>query len=59
MPDRVLPLAEVERVTNRKKSWLYARMARGEFPKRLDSGWLESEVQAWLRQQAAKREAAQ
>ncbi len=52
-PDRLLPLAEVERLSGLRSSALYLRVARGEFPAPLRvsarcSRWRESEVLAWI-----------
>ena len=51
--DRLLSLAEVERLTGLRSSALYLRCARGEFPQPLRissrcSRWRESEVTAWV-----------
>jgi prophage regulatory protein len=56
--ERLLPRAEVERMTGFKRSAIYARIAAGTFPAPLrEPGtgtvrWLESEVVAWI--EAAK-----
>lgn len=55
--DRLLPLAEVERMTSAKKSWIYYRIGQGLFPRpiRLCAGrrvaWSEQAVQAWIKAQ--------
>ena len=55
--DRLLPLAEVERMTSAKKSWIYYRIGQGLFPRpiRLCAGrrvaWSERAVQAWIQAQ--------
>lgn len=57
--DRLLPLAEVERMTSAKKSWIYYRIGLGQFPRpiRLCAGrrvaWSERAVQAWIAAQTA------
>lgn len=57
--DRLLPLAEVERMTSAKKSWIYYRIGQGEFPRpiRLCSGrrvaWSERAIHAWIKAQSA------
>lgn len=54
MSERLLPRAEVERMTGFRKTAIYARIAAGTFPaphKCPDTGtvrWLESEVSAWI-----------
>ena len=51
---RFLVLAEVERITRRKKSVIYAGMADGTFPRcvKLPGGrsvaWLSTDVDAWM-----------
>lgn len=57
--DRLLPLAEVERMTSAKKSWIYYRIGQGLFPRpiRLCAGrrvaWSERAIQAWIKAQSA------
>ena len=57
--DRLLPLAEVERMTSAKKSWIYYRIGQGLFPRpiRLCAGrrvaWSERAIQAWIEAQSA------
>jgi len=51
----ILRLPEVRRSTGLSRSTIYLRIAEGKFPKpvRLGGravGWLEAEVQDWLRQ---------
>lgn len=51
--DRLLSLAEVERLTGLRSSALYLRVQRNEFPAPLRissrcSRWRESEVIAWI-----------
>lgn len=53
MPDRILKLPEVKERTGCKDSFIYAKAACGQFPKPIklssrSSGWLESEVDAWI-----------
>ncbi|MDY7762557.1 AlpA family phage regulatory protein [Burkholderia pseudomallei] len=57
---RILPRPEVERVTGISRSLIYELARAGSFPKpvRLTSnrvGWLEHEVQEWIRAKAALR----
>lgn len=52
-PSRLLRLQDVERLTSLKRSAVYNRIARGEFPQPLAissrcSVWRESEVLAWM-----------
>jgi len=61
--DRLLPMAEVERMTSARKSWIYDRINRGQFPRpiRLCAGrrvaWSEKAIQAWIQAQAAAAQA--
>jgi prophage regulatory protein len=59
---RVLKLAEVEAVSGLKRSVLYEKIAEGTFPAPIAltptaRGWLESEIDAWLDQRIAARDA--
>ena len=54
-PLRFLDLVEVEKLTNRKKSTIYAEMAAGTFPKQIKVsaggrrvGWVYAEVMEWM-----------
>lgn len=51
-PRRLLPLAEVENRVGLRKTAIYDRIARGEFPRPVMLGttarWVESEVEAWI-----------
>ncbi len=58
--DFILRLPEVERMCGLKKSVIYARIGEGTFPKSLSLGahhvgWLQSEIQQWIRNLAAAR----
>jgi prophage regulatory protein len=58
--DKILRKPEVVAKTGMPNSTLYAAIARGEFPAPLKlgvraSGWLESEVEAWLESRVALR----
>lgn len=61
--DRLLPMAEVERMTSAKKSWIYDRIGRGQFPRpiRLCAGrrvaWSEKAIQEWIKAQTAAAQA--
>lgn len=61
--DRILRRHEVEARIGLTTSPLYARIKSGEFPKPVPRGnskavgWLESEVNAWIAAQIAKRAA--
>lgn len=52
--DRRIRLPEVRRQTGLGTSCIYARMKAGHFPKQRKDGrmsyWLESEIQAWIKQ---------
>ena len=57
-PTRVLRLPQVQARTGLSRSTIYMRVAQGSFPKpvRLGAraiGWIESEVDAWIREQIA------
>jgi prophage regulatory protein len=50
---RLLPRREVEARVGRSRSWIYSKMARGDFPRPVEVGpgsvgWLESEIEQWL-----------
>jgi len=52
-PSRLLRLPDVERLTSLKRSAIYNRINRGEFPQPLSisarcSVWRESEIVAWM-----------
>jgi len=58
---RILRLPQVEVKTGLKHSAIYERIAEGNFPKpiplgRQARGFLESEIDDWIRAQAAKRD---
>lgn len=63
--DRILRKPDIEAVTGFTERGLRDMEREGRFPKRFKLnpdgravGWLESEVQDWLRQRAASREIA-
>jgi prophage regulatory protein len=51
-PRRLLPIAEVCARVGLRKTAIYDRIARGEFPAPVSLGttsrWVESEVDAWI-----------
>ena len=58
-PLRVLRLRQVEARTGLSRSSIYARVAKGTFPPPIRLGpravgWIESEVEAWIREQIAR-----
>lgn len=60
--DSILRLPEVERRTGLRRSTIYRRARAGEFPKPVrvgptTSGWLESEIDAFLAAAVAARDA--
>lgn len=63
--DRLLTMAEVERMTAAKKSWIYDRIGRGQFPRpiRLCAGrrvaWSLKAIQAWIAAQTSAATSAQ
>jgi prophage regulatory protein len=59
----VLRLPDVVKKTGRSSRSIYLAIARGEFPRQVSLGarsvgWLESEVDKWILEQARKREGA-
>jgi len=66
MNEILLPRREVERRVGLGRSAIYARMARGTFPKQVPDidtetvWWLESEIDAWVqaRIDASRKRAA-
>lgn len=54
---------EVERRTTYNKTYIYAKIRAGDFPKPVTIGanrvaWVESEIDAWMRARIAERDAA-
>lgn len=59
---RILRKAEVERRTGFSAATIYRKSKAGTFPKPVQlgansSGWIESEIEAWLAQRVAERDA--
>jgi prophage regulatory protein len=59
----LLRLPEVISRTGRSRSRIYADVQTGQFPKPINIGpravaWVESEIDAWVEQRIAEREAA-
>lgn len=60
---RLLRLPEVKARTGLSRSHIYTMEQRGEFPRRVKicsaraSGWLESEISAWIESRVAERDA--
>lgn len=56
--DRIIRLPEVLGMVGMKKTAVYDKIKDGTFPKPLKlgrmSGWLESDVQAWIMKQAGR-----
>lgn len=60
VPDAILRLPEVERMSGIKRTAIYERIADGKFPKPVhlgvrSVGWLQSEIQEWIRDLADSR----
>ncbi|WP_018990997.1 helix-turn-helix transcriptional regulator [Aromatoleum toluclasticum] len=60
--DRVLRLPQVKTLTGRSRSAIYADVKAGAFPAPVKigpkaSGWLESEIEAWLAKRVAESRA--
>ncbi len=58
MTDTLLRRPDVETLTGLSRAWIYAAMARGEFPRPLRIGkravaWPRSVVDAWIEAQKA------
>ena len=53
--DPRLSLAQVEAIVCQKKSWIYARVDRGEFPPPDEGRWYASEVREYLELRKAGR----
>lgn len=63
MTDRILRLPEVEELTGLRRTAIYAHAKSGSFPQpfkitKRATGWLESEVRAWIESRASERERA-
>jgi len=63
-PDRILRKSEVLARTGLSRTSMYRLAQEGQFPRPLKlgpraSGWLESEVSAWMDRKAAERDAGQ
>lgn len=63
MPDRILRKPEVLQMVGLGNTALYEAISENRFPRpvRLSKrsvGWLESEVQQWIKEQAEKRQGA-
>lgn len=60
---RLIPLSEVTRLTGLKRSAIYERIARKDFPPVVKLGttsrWLLSEVEAWIDRQVEARDRPQ
>lgn len=55
---RLLTTPQVEYKTGRKRSWIYKQVRNKIFPQPVDPGlWLESEVDAYIDDLTAKRDA--
>ncbi len=61
LPEKVLRLPEVMRVTGLGRTSIYTAMERGEFPRcisltnRRAKGWLSSDIASWISTIAARR----
>ena len=59
---RILRLADVQKTVGLSRSQIYSMISQGTFPQPIKlgeraSGWLESEVQLWISQRTAARDA--
>lgn len=62
MTDEIIRLPDLTKRVGLSKSAIYARIQRGEFPKPINlggqsTGWLSSEIQAWINRLKEKRDA--
>ena len=52
LPERLIPLDEVESITGFKSSYIYSKIQKGEFPQPVKIGtasrWKFSEIQNWV-----------
>lgn len=59
MDTKIIRLPQVREMVGFGTTTIYDRMKKGEFPKQIKlgrmSGWLESEIKAWIEEQARKR----
>lgn len=60
--DKIIRLPQVEASVGLKKSAIYKLIKAGDFPAQIKlgkhaSGWLDSDVQAWIRKRAGREPA--
>jgi predicted DNA-binding transcriptional regulator AlpA len=60
LPDRLLRLPEVERLTGLRRSAIYEQMRKGTFPRSVKAGartatWSEAAIQVWIAERLATR----
>ena len=58
---RIIRLPEVTNLTGISRSNIYAHIKKGKFPKQINLGarsvgWVESEIQEWIRQRISERD---
>jgi len=57
--ERIIRLPKVREQVGMGTTAIYGMIKRGEFPKQVKlgrlSGWMESEIQEWIKDKAAKR----
>jgi prophage regulatory protein len=63
LKSQLLRRADVERITGKSRSSIYADMDAGKFPRPVPIGayavgWLRSEIEAWIASRIAERDAA-
>lgn len=51
---RRIGIEEVEKRVNKKKTVIYDRMKNGKFPKRNQDGWLEEDIEYYVRHGAIR-----
>lgn len=57
--ERLLKIAEVERLTSLNRSDIYKRIKNDEFPKNVKTSiravaWIESEIEKWIQERIAQ-----
>lgn len=63
MGEKIIRLPKVKEMVGLGTTAIYDKMKKGEFPKQIKigrlSGWIESEIQAWINQRITARRLAQ
>ena len=63
MSEKIIRLPKVKEMVGLGTTAIYDKMKKGEFPKQIKigrlSGWIESEIQAWINQRITASRLAQ